>query len=167
MIVTKDWLPGPFASVLLFACVLSGGCAPTIYSDAEVGKTAASISAKSTWRAFGDFRDPQKAVDGNLDTAATTAASYDNAKLTIDLGKRCLFNMIIIDHGPGNENAFCRRVGVQVSYDGVTFRQVYATSGTRRITYCTLITPTRARYVRLAAIVPGDRPWSIAEVYLQ
>ncbi len=152
------------AGVLLGAMV--GGCADPIYSGSEPG-TVASISPKSTWRAYGDFHNAQYAVDGNVRTSAITGPSYDNAKLTIDLGKRCMFNLIILDQGPDDEMGFCRRVGVQISNDGVNFYQIYAASGTRRITYCPLITPTMARYVRLVAIVPGDRPWSIAEIYLE
>ena len=39
------------------------------------------------WRAFGDLRDAQYAIDGNLSTAAVSASSYDNARFTLDLGK--------------------------------------------------------------------------------
>jgi hypothetical protein len=152
------------AGVLLGSML--GGCADPIYSGGETG-LAASISPKARWRAYGDFRNAQSAVDGNVHTSAITGPSYDNAKLVIDLGKRCLFNMIIIDQGPDDELGFCRRVAVQISNDGITYGQIYAASGTRRITYCPLITPTMARFIRLVAIVPGDRPWSIAEIYLE
>ena len=142
------------------------GCSDPIYTGGETG-LAASISAKAKWRAYGDFRNGQYAVDGNVHSSAITGPSYDNAKLTIDLGRRCLFNMIIIDQGPDDELGFCRRVAVQISNDGVTFGQIYVASGTRRITYCPLITPTMARFIRLVAIVPGDKPWSIAEIYME
>ena len=163
------------ASVLVVATL--GGCAPdAIYSGSEtvavasVGpKLAPIITPKSMWRAYGDFDNAQRAVDGNVHTFAVTGPSYDNAKITIDLGKRCLFNTVVIDQGPDDklESGFCRRIAVQVSNDGVRFYQAYTVSGTRRITYCPIITPTMARYIRLVAIVPGDMPWSIAEIYLE
>ena len=152
------------ASVLLGAAL--GGCVDPIDASAQTGSVA-SISPKSMWRAYGDFRNAQNAIDGNVHTSAVTGPSYDNAKLTIDLGKRCLFNKITIDQGPDDEFGFCRRIAVQISNDGVNFYQIYAVSGTRRITYCLILTPTMARYVRLVAIVPGDRPWSIAEIFLE
>jgi hypothetical protein len=144
-----------------------GGCSPeSIYAGSEPGAVA-SITPKPKWRAYGDFHNPQYAVDGNVHTSAITGPSYDNAKFTIDLGKRCLFNTIIIDQGPDDEMGFCRRIAVQVSNDGINFYQAYTVSGTRRITYCSIVTPTMARYIRLVALVPGDRPWSIAEIYLE
>jgi hypothetical protein len=156
-----------FATASVLLVVMLDGCAPeSIYAGSEP-EAVASITPKSKWRAYGDFHNAQYAVDGNVHTSAVTGPSYDNAKFTIDLGKRCLFNTIIIDQGPDDELGFCRRIAVQVSNDGVSFYQAYTVSGTRRITYCSIVTPTMARYIRLVALVPGDRPWSIAEIYLE
>lgn len=153
--------------ILVLTAVAAVGCGPAIFSGDEAGRGAGAISNKSTWRAYGDLKDPQLAIDGSVSTFALSSSQYDNAKLIIDLQKRCLFNTIVIDHGQKNEMGFCRRIAVQISYDGVNFRQIYAASGTRRMTYLNIITPTLARYVRLVAVVPGEQPMSIAEVYLQ
>lgn len=156
----------PFILVASILGAALGGCAGPIYSDREIG-SAASISPKSTWRVAGDFRDMAAATDSNISTAATTAVSYDGAKLTIDLGRRCLYNMIVLDQGPRDQMSYCRRISVLISNDGVNFYQVYSAAGTRRITYCPLLTPTMSRYIRLVATVPGDKPWSIAEIYME
>lgn len=150
----------------LFMPLVLCGCPGNIWDDTDRGPVA-SISPKSMWRAYGDFQNPQYAVDGNIDTYAITGTSYEGARLTIDLGRRCLFNMIILDPGPGHEMDYCRRIAVQISYDGVNYRQIYSAPGTRGLTYCDMVTPTVARYIRLVATVPGDRPWAIAEVYLK
>jgi hypothetical protein len=150
--------------VLVAACC---GCDGQIYSDNIISGSAISIPAKSRWRATGDLVDISNAADGNVNTFALSRESYENAKLTIDLGKPCVFNTIVLDHGSANQFGFCRRQAVQISYDGRNYTQVYTGPGTRRITYLNLVTPTLARFVRIVALVPGDRPWSVAEVYFQ
>jgi len=85
--------------------------------------------------------------------------------LTIDLGKSCMFNMVVIDHGPGG-TGYAHQVTLLVSIDGTDFQPIHVSPGTRRITTLSVITPTLARYIRLEATEPGAQPWSIAEVYL-
>lgn len=143
------------------------GCDVPIYNGNEGQRTTTAISPRESWRASGDLREAAKAVDGDLYSAAVSADSYDNAKLTLDLGKPCVFNTIILDHSQRYQFGFCRRVSVLISNDGHNFTQVYVGPGTRRVTYLNLITPTLARYVRLQVVVPGDKPWAIAEIYLQ
>lgn len=148
---------------LVFA---AAGCAPSeVYTDGPKPQ-ASSVSPRSRWQASGDLRDVQKAIDGSLATAAVSPSTYHNAQITIDLGKSCVFNFVAIDHG-ADELGFCRRVAVLVSQDGKNFAQVEAVPGTRRVTVINLVSPVLARYVRLVAVVPGDRPWSIAEIYIQ
>jgi hypothetical protein len=150
--------------ISLAGCAVLAGCPDNIYTGGETAITP--ISPKSAWRVYGDLKDAQRTIDGDVGTFAVSADSYENAKLTIDLGKPCVFNTIALDHGT-NQNGYCRRMSVGISYDGKSFTQVYSCPGTKRITYISLITPTLARFIRIQAVVPGDRPWAIAEVYLQ
>ena len=155
----------PVVGVLLvYLSVAGGGCDSEYSSRARF--PAAAISDRSTWKAGGAVRMPQNAIDGNLSTAAVTGHTYDNRAILIDLGKVCLFNTIIIEHG-NDEFGFCRRVGIWTSIDGKKYTHRAALPGTRRVSIFALVTPVLARYIRLQAVVPGNRPWSIAEVHLQ
>jgi len=154
---------------LLLVCLAAaqGGCGVSdIYSANGPKPQAAALSKRPNWRVSGDLKDPAKAVDGDVNTAALSGRIYANASLTIDLGKPCVFNMVIIDHGP-NETGFCGRVAVLTSLDGTTFTHRHTAPGTRRVTIASLIAPALARYVRLQAVQEGSEPWSVAEVYLQ
>ena len=147
---------------MLASCVTGAGCG----NGYDNGRSeAAIITPRRTWRASGDMRTVQAAIDQDLATAAVSAESGGRGTITIDLGKPCLFNMIFIEHGP-NEMGFARRVAVLTSMDGEVFTQRYAGPGTRRVTALYLGAPVLARYVRLRAVVAGDRPWSVAEVFL-
>ena len=150
---------------LLLACgIFCIGCGGQIYND---GRSQGSvITPRSAWRAGGDLRSPPFAIDGDVNTAASSIASDGRGSLTIDLGKPCVFNMIIIDHGQ-NEFGYARRVAVLTSMDGQSFTQRYAAAGTRRATILCPATPIIARFVRLQAMVAGSQPWSVAEVYIQ
>ena len=123
------------------------------------------LSPRARWLASGDLRDPQNAVDGNVATAAVSRAAHQNATLTIDLGKICLFNMVVVEHGV-SEFGFPRRMAVFTSTDGMKFRKQIEVPGLRKVTTAILIRQVLARYIRLQAAEPGDRPWSIAEVHL-
>jgi len=145
-------------TVIAATVVFMGGCATSIVDS--------TVSNKTNWRLSGDFHDAAKAADGYIGTAAS---SGDNptASIIIDLGKPCMFNTIILDHGPDNEHNFPNRLSVVTSYDGRAWTNVYVVQGTRRITYIPLLTPTLARYIRLQTLVKNDEPWTIAEIYLQ
>ena len=117
------------------------------------------------WRATGDVQNPGFAIDGSLATAAVAGGSYDNASITIDLGKACLFNLIQIEHGP-DEQGYARRVSVLISLDGEKFERIREVPGTRKVTSISLITPTLGRYIRLQASIAGSQPWSIAEIVI-
>ncbi len=128
-----------------------------------------SISAPSTWEitsSGGGFKNLHDAIDGSTLTAAVTTGSYQDASVTIDLGRSCLFNMIGILHGR-EEHGHARIVSVYTSHDGKSFTKRYTTAGTRAATYLPIFTPLRARYIRLVAEQPGPRPWVLAEIYLQ
>jgi len=127
---------------------------------------ATAVSARTTWRVGGDLKEVKNAVDGSRVTAAVSEPAYQNAHVTIDLGKPCLFNMVVIDHGP-EEMGFCRRLAVLTSLDGQNYTRRTVGPGTRRVTILSLITPILARYVRLQVVATGDRPWSVGEVYVQ
>jgi hypothetical protein len=146
-----------------FACVVLAGCTDGIYQHSE----SSSISPYTKWRISGDLDGMAKAIDNNVETAAVSKSYYPNALVTLDLGKPCMFNRVVLDQGPNNEFGYCRKVGVWTSMDGQTFNYVYAAPGTRRITVLCWVTPVLARYICLRAVVPGDKPWSIGEIYVR
>jgi hypothetical protein len=141
------------------------GCPP---SGTGVGGAAlgSSLTPKKTWRAVGNLRDPAKAIDDDSGTAAISTSSYANAFIDVDLGKACLFNRIIIDHGP-DEYGFPTRMAVYTSLDGQSFSPLTQVAGKRKVTNVLLISPVLARYVRLQVVSPGPRPWSVAEISFQ
>ncbi len=144
-----------------------GGCVPSgIYTPDGRTSPAAAISKRSQWNVFGDLREPHLAADGLVRTAAVSGNPYDGAMLTIDLGKACLFNMVVIDHG-ADEYGFPRRLDLLTSMDGQSFRHRWSGPGMRRVTNICPFTPIFARYIRFRVTIPGDRPWSVAEVYVQ
>jgi hypothetical protein len=152
-----------FLRIALAGCAAGMGCAGE-YGGGH--SEAAVISPRSTWRAAGDLQSVASAIDQNPGTAAVSTAPDGRGTITIDLGKPCLFNMVVIEHG-SNEMGFARRVAVLTSMDGEIFTQRYAGVGTRRVTILYMGTPVLARFVRLRAIVAGEQPWSVAEVFLQ
>lgn len=149
--------------VWLFLAV-AGGCTSQIYSHQS--PAAVNISPYTSWAISGDLNNPRAAIDDNIITAATSNAYYTTAQITLDLGKPCVFNTVVLDHGI-DRDAYARRTAVYISMDGRNFQYQYAVPGTRRITVLNWVTPVMARYVRVQAVTPGDRPWSIAEVYIQ
>jgi hypothetical protein len=148
------------------ALAVSGCTRTAAYSHANKKPPAAAISDPQIWRLGGNLYNLGHAADGSTSTATVSDPAYRNATLTIDLGKPCLFNAIFIDHGP-SAMGFCRRVAVLTSLDGKHFSQQHVGPGTRRVTSLCIIKPVLARYIRLQAIIPGDRAWSIGEVYIQ
>ena len=153
--------------VLLIAGACLPGCgASPVYYPTTGGYLGADISPKGTWSAHGSLSNAAAATDGDLSTAARSDYNYRSAAITIDLKKACLFQTVIIDHGNA-EHGHCRKVALATSLDGKIFIDRYAAPGTRRITILCTPGPVLARYVRLQAVAPGPRPWSIAEVYLQ
>ena len=143
------------------------GCTPVaVYKEGPRAK-AAAVSPRKTWRASGNLRNLKYAFDGNAASASVSEGyNYENVSITIDLSKPCCFNMIVVEHGP-NQLGFCGRLAVMTSLDGKVFTRRKVSPGTRAVTTVLLDSPVLARYVRLQAIVPGTRPWSISELYLQ
>ena len=133
------------------------GIDPPVFPDA--------ITPRSRWLPTGDLRDPFYAVDNNINTAAVSDEAYENATLTIDLGKACLFNMVVIEHGP-DQWGFCRKLAILTSDDGRKFDQQAVVPGLRRRTTVLLVRSVLARYIRLQVLETGDRPWSVAEVHV-
>jgi hypothetical protein len=123
------------------------------------------ISPRHRWKVWGDLRDAQRAVDGSIYTAAVSAPNYDGAVLNIDLGKSCLLNMVVIEHGP-DEYGFPRNMAVLTSTDGKRFRRQIVVPGLRRITTAVLVKQVLTRYVRLQVTKQSSKPWSVAEVHL-
>jgi hypothetical protein len=156
------------AALAAFLSAGAGGCMldPIAQHDGPRAPTSA-ITHASNWKIVGStLSDSRNAIDGDLLSAATSTHPHTGAQLTIDLGKPCLFNQVIIDHGP-NEYGFARKVTVLTSRDGREFTPQYVAPGTRRATYASLVTCVLARYVRLQVVQQGDEPWSVAEVYFR
>jgi hypothetical protein len=151
-------------TIALFGAGVLAGCvdSPEIEGPPPPG---ALVSPRQAWRAYGDLRDPGKAIDGDPATAAVSGNPSTNAHIEVDLGKACLFNRIIIQHGL-DEYAFPNRMAVYTSMDGQSFQLQCEAPGKRRVTNALLISPVLARYVRLVAVSPGSRPWSVAEIII-
>jgi hypothetical protein len=153
------------AVVSSFVAAFCAGCVDAGWEHDGPRAAGSAIGPRSAWRAGGDVRDAARAVDGDTGTAAMGAEPPAQNQLTIDLGKPSMFNMVVIDHG-STSGGYPRRVAVLTSMDGRTFTQRHVAPGTPRYTSLCLLTPTLARFVRLQAVAPGQKPWNITEVYL-
>lgn len=156
---------------LLLLMTLAGlgpGCTPAgpIYEGDSGGFLAESITPRTQWTPSSNLSDPAAAIDNDLNTAASAGNASAGYVIVLDLAKPCLFQTIIIDHGPA-EMGYCGAIEVATSIDGRQFVTEYRTFGTRRVTIISLPEPTLGRYVRLQCQSPGPEPWSVAEIYLQ
>jgi hypothetical protein len=162
MHVKKTWL------FYLILAVGTAGCSGSAGFD--LNKPARNtISPPSKWKITcpeGDFTNIGNAIDGSSRTMAISKANYNGASFTIDLGRICNFNMIVILHGSKERN-FPKKIVVSTSVDGKQFMNVHTAPGTRKYTYLALLTPVNARYLRLTAVAQGAKPWAISGVYLQ
>ena len=147
---------------VLCGATVCPGCPPS----SDFDNAAADITPRKVWRASGSLRDPAKAIDGDLSTAAVSGNSGTNAYIEVDLGKACVFNRIIVEHGP-DEQGFPARMAVYTSLDGQTFTLRGEFAGKRSVTNALLLSPALARYVRLQVVSAGARPLSVAEIHLQ
>ena len=152
--------------LLSAAAALCSGCVGPMHGETARKTPAAAITPRASWTAYGLLENPELAIDDKVNTAAVSKDSYAGATLTIDLGKPCLFNMVVVDHG-FRKDGFCRQMALLTSMDGRQFHQGHTVYGTRRLTIVALVAPRMARYVRLEAVQPGAEPWAVAEVYLQ
>ncbi|MGC9454976.1 MAG: discoidin domain-containing protein [Phycisphaerae bacterium] len=164
--VSSIRLAGRAMAVAAIAALLPLGCNGGESAPAIANPPAASVSPPSQWNVTGDLRPADAIADGNPATIAVSDQQYRGAQVTIDLGKPCLFNMVVLDHGR-RQMGFCRRMSVLTSIDGKDFEHRLSLPGTRQVTTACLLTPVLARYVRLRADVPGDEPWSIATVRIR
>jgi len=151
-------------ALLVSCCLFLPACNGRIYSPGQNLFTQA-ISPRSQWTAGGNLRDPGKAVDGDINTAAVAAVGSANATLVIDLGKVCHLNMIVVEHGL-DEYGYCRELLAEISDDGEVWYQQTRAPGLRRVTNILLETQGLARYIRLRVVTPGSRDWSVAEIYI-
>ena len=149
-------------AVLLAAAL--AGCDGAIYTDPAGRGKLADITPKSSWTARGDMQAAAQAIDGDVQTAAR-GDSAGGGDLILDLGRTCFFQMVVLDHGR-DMDSFARTAAVSTSIDGRTYTDRYSAPGTRRVTILYLPEPVLARYVRIRAVRPGGRPWTLAEVYL-
>lgn len=153
------------AAAMAMAAATMAGCTGQIYSPNGPKTPGASITGRQLWQASGEVREPGNAIDGSVQTAAVGQRTGNGESLTIDLGRPCMFNFVAIDHGP-EEMGFARTTVLLTSMDGKAFEYRHAAPGTRRVTSLCPISPILARYVRLQVLVPGERPWSLAEIYI-
>ncbi len=152
---------------MLILIVAAVGCEDDPAFDPAAQAAAAGVTPRSQWQVRGrDIQDAELAIDGNMATRATTSSSYGSAALTIDLGDPSLFNMLVLEHG-SDDMGFAQRVGVSTSLDGQSYTRRAIAPGNRRVTIVCIVTPVLARYVRIEAMKPGQRPWSLAEVQLK
>ena len=154
-----------FGAVSLLALV---GCNPTFNADGP-RVPRGGISAMTRWTISapqGQFEGLENAIDGSSQTAAKASGDYTGASFTVDLGRHCIFNMIVLAHGR-EENGYAGRVGIEVSTDGKTFQGGWSSLGTRAQTYIPLLTPITARYVRITATEASVMGWVISQVYFQ
>ena len=151
------------AMVALCVSAFLAGCVDTPPEGSA--PSGALVTPREAWRAYGDLREPGKAIDGDLGTAAVSGGSSAKPTIEIDLGKLCLFNRVMVEHGP-DEYGFPDKMAVSTSQDGQAFQPQCVVPGKRRVTNALLITPVLARYIRLEASSPGSRPWSVAEIVI-
>ena len=157
---------GLILTIVIAASIM--GCDGVTPYDENRMAPAAKVTPRREWTTGGStgITGLELAFDGNRSTAAGTGSSYRGATLTIDLGKVCLFNMIVVDHGP-EEMGFVRGIAVSTSLDGETYHKRFGGPGTREESIFSLVAPALARYVRLQVVEPGPEPWSIGEVYVR
>ena len=151
----------------LVLLVAAAGCEGDPAFDPAAQAAAAGIAPRSQWQVRGRGVDnAELAIDGNMATRATTSSSYRDAALTIDLGDPSLFNMLVLEHG-AEGMGFAQRVGVSTSLDGQSYTRRAIAPGNRRVTIVCIVTPVLARHIRIEAMQPGQRPWSLAEIQLK
>lgn len=166
----RHYLAGIFSIVVVTVgvSVLWAGF-PRIYHHGGERMLSGQVPPVKQWRiasAKGGFENIYRATDGDASTLVVSAGQYRNASITIDLRQIIICNLVIISHGE-KESGFCRKVGVSTSMDGKRYTQRYVGNGNRYVSALWLGGPVVARYVRLTARVPGNEPWSIAEIYLR
>lgn len=152
-------------AIALIVPAALAGCTPAPPTIGPSRLTAAfqQVTPRTQWSVTGTLRDKELACDGRLDTVATAGQT---PYLTIDLGKACYLNLVVVEHG-GDEDAYARRVQITTSMDGKKFSEQIVGPGTRRVSNYLLRRPALARFVRIHAIQPGPKPWAVAEVHLQ
>jgi hypothetical protein len=155
--------------VLAAGCLCA--CEPqfNLSSSQTFPKSMSSISSRSRWKitsSGAQFRNLATAIDSDRRTYAVTRGPYRNASITIDLGRPCYFNTVVLLHG-NKPFGFARQVSLSTSIDGKKYTLQQTVPGTRKYTYVCVFTPMKARYIRLTALTPGREPWTIEEVYLQ
>ncbi len=154
-----------FNVVLMITALALVGCdSPYIQKPPDIVKTA--VTAKNRWRASGNVSDAGNAVDANPSTAAVASHAGSGATLTVDLSRPCMFNMVVVNHGP-NGHGYATQLELATSTDGKIFTTRKTVYGTRKVTTVLLIRPILARYVRLKVLQSGPKPWSAAEIYIQ
>ncbi|MBT3279382.1 MAG: discoidin domain-containing protein [Phycisphaerales bacterium] len=159
-------LTGTLLTAMLLA--LATGCEPEFNAGGQ-RVPPGGMSPMDHWSIvsrYGSFTDLDNAIDASPTSAARVEGNYVGAGFTLDLGRRCVFNMVVLSHR-GQENGYARRVSVEISNDGKTFRKAWTSLGTRAYTYIPLLTQVSARYVRITATEAGVMPWSISNIYFQ
>lgn len=152
--------------LLLTVAPCLAGCGDQLEKSEGPKAPGSVITERRLWQASGDLENCSAAIDGSLSTAAVSKRNTEGSQITIDLGKPCVFNLVILEHGD-DEFGFCRRMAMLTSMDGENFVKVCESTDSRRAAYITPITTQLARYVRLQIVTPGARPWAVAEIVLR
>jgi hypothetical protein len=159
-----------FRVPIILAALLAGlaGCESlvVVWPDSRGPFRDAPLTDKSKWSAYGTVSNPRLAIDGDINTEARADGRHGEPEITIDLGRECLFQSVIISHG-NSPDAFCRTVTVATSLDGRAYVDQYNAPGTRSVTILCMDKPVLARFVRLKATRPGIQQWALAEISLQ
>jgi hypothetical protein len=159
----------PHLCIILLALIAQAGCGPTFAPHGR-RMSPQSITSPLQWKisSEGDnFKMLRGAIDNiSVTQAETRQADYRGASFVIDLGRPCIFNTVVLQHG-SDEMGFAREVNIATSTDGKNYTDRYTAPGTRKVTFFNLLTPVSARYVRITATRAGKKPWTISQVYFQ
>lgn len=154
-----------FAAFLAF---VAAGCDPNFNYNGDRAQPGA-MASQTEWKVTGtpgQFGFLSFAHDGNAMTVCQAKSFSRGQAITVDFTRPCIFNMIAIQHG-AYELGFPKEIAVDISNDGRNFTRIFTGEGTKKITYLCILSPVKARYVRLVALRPGIDKWSIAEIYFQ
>lgn len=154
-----------YITAALMAALMLSGCKPA-YQQKPLDFAREAITPKSRWKISGNAPKAGRAIDNNLGTAAVDQRPQSGDSLIVDFGRPCMFNMVVVEHGP-NPHGYARRLELSTGTDGKRFTTQKTVYGTREVTTVLLIRPTLARYIRLKILQPGPKSWSVGEIYIQ
>lgn len=158
-------------TILALSTCFTGGCdlAGIDLNAKPANKDA--LSDISRWKVTAqsarcEFKNLNAMLDKNKTTYMYTVGDYKNASIIIDLSRPCVFNEILLLHGP-KQLGYAGLIEVYTSSNGQDFTKIRTFPGTRYCTYLTLLTQVKARYIKLRAVRTTRYPWTISNIYIQ